>query len=141
MPRHALFAYVEGSDLDDIADALEGRLRAFVEGRGWVAGEAWVVNQQREDDASCTQPEDIGCCWDLGLNLRLPDPGMEPAGWFADLEAIARFLGNLHEEFRRDFVIGVGDAQTGMAEDLYWIADASPDLKMLAQVIGLRPIH
>ena len=141
MPRHALFAYVEGSDLDDIADALEGRLRAFVEGRGWVAGEAWVVNQQLEDDASCTQPEDIPCCWDLGLNLRLPDPGMEPAGWFADVEAIARILGNLHEEFRRDFVIGVGDAQTGMAEDLYWIADASPDLKMLAQVIGLRPIH
>ena len=79
--RHTLFAYVDGSDLDDIADALEARLQAFVEARGWVAGEAWVVNQQLEADASCTEPEDIPC-WDLGLNLHLPDPGMEPAGWF-----------------------------------------------------------
>src|SRR5215467_11181011 len=88
MPRHTLFAYVDGSDLDDIADALEGRLRAFVEARSWIAGEAWVVNQQLEADASCTEPEDIPC-WDLGLNLHLPDPGIEPAGWFADVEAIA----------------------------------------------------
>ena len=44
---------------------------------------------------------------------------MEPAGWFAYVEAIARFFGNLHGEFGRDFVIGIGDAQTGIAEDLY----------------------
>src|SRR5215831_3849086 len=131
MPRHTLFAYVEGSDLDDIANALEWRLRAFVEGRVWVAGEAWVVNQQLEADASCTEPEDIPC-WDLGLNLHLPDPGMEPAGWFADVEAIARFLGNLHGEFGRDFVVDISDAQTGIAEDLYCIADSWPDLEMLA---------
>jgi hypothetical protein len=66
---------------------------------------------------------------------------MEPEGWFTDVEAIARLLGNLHEEFGRDFVIGIADAQTGIAEDLYWIADGSPDLKMLARVIGLHPIH
>ena len=140
MPRHTLFAYVDGSDLDDIADALEARLRAFVEARRWVAGEAWVVNQRLEADASCTEPEDIPS-WDLGLNLHLPDPGMEPAGWFADVEAIARFLGNLHGEFGRDFVVGIGDAQTGIAEDLYCIADGSPDLEMLARLLGLGPIH
>jgi len=138
MRRHTLFAYVDGSDLDDIADALEARLRAFVEARGWVAGEAWVVNQQPEADASCTEPEDIPC-WDLGLNLHLPDPGTEPAGWFADVEAIACFFGNLHGEFGRDFVVGISDAQIGIAEDLYCIADSSPDLEMLAQVIGLPP--
>jgi hypothetical protein len=141
MPRHTLFAYVEGSDLDDIADAVESRLRAFVEGRRWVAGEAWVVNQRWEDYASCTQPEDDPCSWDLGLNLSLPDPGMEPAGWFADVEAIACFLGNLHGEFGRDFVVGIGDAQTGIAEDLYSIADNSPDLDKLARIIGPGPIH
>jgi hypothetical protein len=140
MSRQTLFAYVDGSDLDDMADALEGRLRVFVEGRRWVAGVAWVVNQQLEDDASCTDPEDIPC-WNLGLNLHLPDPGVEPAGWFADVEAIARFLGSLHGEFGRDFVIGIGDVQTGIAEDLYCIADSSPDLEMLARVIGLGSIH
>jgi hypothetical protein len=91
-------------------------------------------------DASCTQPDDT-LAWDLGLNLRLPDPGMEPAGWFGDVEAIARFLGNLHREFGRDFVVGIGDAQTGIAQDLYCIVDSSPDLEMLARVIGPGPIH
>jgi len=141
MPRHTLFAYVDGSDLDDVADALQGRLQAFVDGRRWVSGEAWVVNQQLEGDASCTQPEDIHCCWELGLNLHLPDPGMEPAGWFADVEVIARFLGNLHAEFGCDFVIGIGDAQTGIAEDLYWIDDSSPDLEKLTRIVGLGSVR
>jgi hypothetical protein len=134
MPRHTLFAY--GSDLDDIADALEERLGAFVDRKRWVASEAWVVNQQQEHDESCTQPEDIPG-WDLGLNLHLPDPGMEPAGWFADVEAIARFIGTLHEEFGRDFVIGIADNQTGIGEDVYPIGDSSPDLEKLAEISGL----
>jgi hypothetical protein len=139
MPRHTLFAYVDGYDLDGVADALEGRLRAFVEGRRWVAGEVWVVNQQLADE-SCTEPEGIPC-WNLGLNLDLPDPGMEPAGWFADVEAIACFLGTLHGEFGRDFVIGISDNQTGVVEDLYDIADSSPDLEVLGRVIGRSPSH
>ena len=57
------------------------------------------------------------------------------------MEAIARFFGTLHGEFGRDFVVGVSDAQTGIAEDLYCIAGSSPDLKMLARVIGLGPTH
>jgi len=139
MPRHTLFAYVEGSDLDDIADALEGRLRAFVEGIGSPVKHGSSTSSWRATQAA-RSPKTFPC-WDLELNLHLPDPGMEPAGWLADVEAIARFFGNLHEEFGRDFVIDIGDAQTGIAEDLYWIADGSPDLKMLAQVIGLHPIH
>ena len=140
MTRHTLFAYVDGSDLHDIADALQGRLQAFVEGRRWVAGEAWVVNQRLEYDASCSQPEDIPS-WDLGLNVLLPEPGVEPTGWFADVEAIARFLGTLHEEFGRDFVIGITDNQTGIGEDLYSIDDGSPDLEKLAEIIGTVSIR
>jgi hypothetical protein len=140
MSRHSLFAYVDGSDLDDIANAMEERLRGFVEGRRWVANEAWVVNQRLEYDASCSKPEDIPN-WDLGLNLLLPDLGVEPAGWFADVEAIARFLGTLHEEFGRDFVIGITDNQTGIGEDLYSIDDSSPDAEKLAEIIGTSSIR
>jgi hypothetical protein len=141
MSRHTLFAYVDGSDLDDIANAMQGRLRAFVEGRRWVANnEVWVVNQRLEYDASCSKPEDIPS-WDLGLNLLLPDPGVEPAGWFADVEAIARFLGTLHEEFGRDFLIGITDNQTGIGEDLYSIDDSSPDVEKLAEIIGTSSIR
>ena len=69
----------------------------------------------------------------------MPDPGMEPAGWFAYVEAIARFFGNLHGEFGRDFVIGIGDAQTGIAE--ICIDDSSPDLEKLARIVGLGSIR
>jgi len=54
---------------------------------------------------------------------------------------MACFLANLHEDCGRDFVIGIGDAQTGIAEDLIWIADSSPDPEMLARLIGLGSIH
>src|SRR5262245_49478294 len=77
MPRHTLFAYVDGSDLDDIADALEERPGAFVDGRRWVAGEARVVNQQQAHDESCTQPEDIRG-WDQGSTCTCPTPAWSP---------------------------------------------------------------
>jgi len=141
MPRHTLFAYVDGSDLDDIAEALEARLRAFVEARDWVADEAWVVNQQLEADASCTEPEDISC-WDLGLNLHLPDPSM-PAGdgMVRRCGGDCALLRQLARRVRPGFRRRDSDAQTGIAEDLYWIADGSPHVKMLARVIGLRPVR
>jgi hypothetical protein len=30
----------------------------------------------------------------------------------------------------------IGDAQSGIAEDLYWIDDSSPDLEKLARIVG-----
>src|SRR5436853_294615 len=98
MPRHILYAYVEGIDLADVADALDARFAQFVEDRSWVAGHASVVNQRHEETAEPGElPE-----WDLGINLELPDPGAEFPGWFADVEAIAQFLAALHREFGRD---------------------------------------
>jgi hypothetical protein len=99
------------------------------------------LRQLETDDTSCTQSEDKPCCWDLGLNLSLPDRGMEPAGWFSDVEAIARLLSSLHGKFGVDFVIGIADDHTGIAEDLYWIDDSSPDLEKLARIIGLGSIR
>jgi hypothetical protein len=77
----------------------------------------------------------------LGLNLYLPCHGMEPAGCVADVEAIARFLASLHGEFDVEFVIGIANAHTGIAEDLYWIDDSSPELEKLARIIGLGSIR
>src|SRR5262245_63857633 len=110
MTRHTLYAYVDGADLEDVADLLDARFAEFVAGRVWVAGHASVVNQRRGEE-TCTQPGDLPP-WDLGLNLELPDPNTEPPGWFADVEAVAQFLGRLHRESGRDFIIGISDAQT-----------------------------
>jgi len=49
---------------------------------------------------------------DLGLNIQLPDPGPKPSRWFANIEAVARFLGELDGEFDRDFVVGIDEAPT-----------------------------
>lgn len=135
MPRHTLYAYVDGADLADVAPALDQRLRAFVESRKWACGNAWVVNQ-RSGDETCSRPGDIPL-WDLGLNLELPDPGSEQPGWFADVEAIARFLGRLQGDYSRDFVIGIADARSGSREDLFGISATPLDLAKLRSIIGV----
>src|SRR5687767_580552 len=112
MPRHTLYAYVDGADLEDVVGTLDARFAEVVASRDGVAGHASVVNQ-RHGEETCTHPGDLPLC-DLGLNLELPVPDTEPPGWFADVEAVAVFLGALHREVGRDFVIGLADTETGM---------------------------
>ena len=81
MPRHILYAYVEGADLEDVADVLDARFAEFVESRNWVTGNISAVNQMQGVE-TCSQSGDLPL-WDLGLNLELPDPGTEPKGWFS----------------------------------------------------------
>ena len=134
MPRQTLYAYVDGADVSDIADALDFRFARFVEDRRWVAGRATVVNQKHGEE-TCSRPEDLPL-WDLGLNLELPDAGGEPPGWFADVEAVAQFLGKLHKDFGRDFVIGLANSQPGVTEDLFSVSTDAPDLGKLRAIIG-----
>jgi hypothetical protein len=135
MPRHRLYAHVDGADLEAVADTLGARFAEFVATRHWVAGSALIVNH-RNGAETCTQPGDLPL-WDLGLNLELPDPNAEPRGWFTDVEAVAQFLGALHRECGRDFIIGIADAQTGVTEDLFVVSTDSPDLGRLRAVIGV----
>lgn len=139
MPRHTLYAYVDGADLEDVAGILDARFEQFVSSRSWVAGRASVVNQ-RHGGETCTQPGDLPL-WDLGLNLELPDPDTEPPGWFADVEAVARFLGTLYREYGRDFAIGIADAETHITEDLFYVTTDSPDLGELRAIIGVGDIE
>jgi hypothetical protein len=135
LARHTLYAYVDGSNLHAIAAELESRLERFVEGGGWHVRTPTIVNQTRPDDPTL-KPGDLPD-WELGLNLDLPDPGDEPPGWFADVERIVRFLGELNATFGRDFVIGIGDTERGNSEDLFFVDSALPDLNRLRQVIGI----
>ena len=128
-PRHTLYAYVDGSDLHEVAAQLEQRFTEFVSQRQWVCGEAWVVNQQRTDDPSLG-PGDLSD-WDIGLNLQLPDVGHEPPDWFSDIEAVALFLASLNSTMSRDFVVGVHDRETGFAEDLFFINSSDSNLDEL----------
>jgi len=130
---------VDGAGLEDIAALLETRFAELVGSRQWIAGKASVVNQLHGAE-TCTRPGDLPL-WDLGLNLWLPDPSTEPSGWFADLEAVALFLGTLHREYGRDFIIGIADNETGITEDLFHVSTDSPDLGRLRAVVGVGDVQ
>lgn len=136
MTKHTLYAYVEGADLHEIADSMQGCLDAFVKEGGWRVAAPLVVNQRGTEEG--LRDGDLPL-WDLGLNLELPDVGGEPEGWFSDVERIARFMGCLHAQFERDFVIGIGNNASGIAEDLFTIESDAPDLAELRQIIGAAP--
>jgi len=136
MAFQTLYAYVDGSDLHEVADLLLDRLRAFVESDGWLVRKPSVVNQRRTDDPTLG-PEDFPD-WELGLNLELPKRGDEPPGWFSDVEKIARFLGELHSTTGRDFVIGIGGGGPGFSEDLFFVRSASPDVGWLKSALGVK---
>lgn len=139
MPRHALYAYVDGSDLHDVEAVLMKRLSSFLDSHAWVCSDAKVVNQHGDADDPSLGPDDLPD-WDIGLNFALPDPGSEIPGWFADIEATAQFLAQLHVDTGRDFIIGIGDTTTGVSDDLFFVQSASPDLAKLRQIIGVGDV-
>ena len=119
MPKSTLFAYAHGNDLEPHAEALEKRFDALVEGRKWILGDVWVVNQHEPPH------------WDLGLNLTLPAAGKSrPKAWVDDLVAIASVLGELHGETKRSFAMGVADAKGG-TKDVFFVDSTTPDLAKL----------
>lgn len=111
----------------------------FVASRKWLCSKVWLVNQTRPDDPSLC-PGDLPD-WELGINVELPDPECKRPGWFSDIEAIARFLGTLHKDTGRCFVIGIGDNGTGIAEDLFFVTSASPDVGQLRDIVGVGQIE
>ena len=126
MAKHTLYAYVEGFDLDEISQKIISSFDHFISSRNWLYENNKIVNQ-RHLDYPTLEPGDTPN-WDLGLNIDLPDPGKETLGWFSDIIEIATFLGELNEQTGRDFVIGIGDNDSGISEDLFYVDTTNPIL-------------
>ncbi len=124
MGKQTLFAYVDGTQHDDVVAAVEARLDALVASRKWISKDVWVVNQ-REPSA-----------WDLGLNLALA--AKRPAAWVDDVVAIASELGALHRETHRKFVIGIHDEQSNQTKDLFVVDTSEPDLEKLRAALTAK---
>ena len=135
MPRHTLYAYVCGSDLNNIETDVLSRFDSFISNREWVCKQPHSVNQRHPADPSLKAGDRPD--WDLGLNMPLPDPGHEQPGWYSDVVAIAEFLAAIAGETPREFVIGIHDGQAGTAEDLHYIKSADPALDRLRAIIGV----
>ncbi len=124
MGKQTLFAYVDGTQHDDVVAAVEARLDALVASRKWISKDVWVVNQ-REPPA-----------WDLGLNLALA--AKRPAGWVDDVVAIANELAALHRETHRAFVIGIHDERSNTTKDLFVVDTSEPDLEKLRAALRAK---
>ena len=136
MPRYLLFAYVDGADLEDVAESLEARFRQFAKSRRWIAGHPTIINR-RFGKVQITQ-SGFTELWRLGLTLELPEIGTELPRWFADVVAVARFLGTLHIEFGRTFSLGFVDPETDRTEELFGVATDPSDIGKLPAVTGVR---
>lgn len=119
MAKYILYAYVDGSDLHDIAEYLSAGFNAFINSRQWVSPKVIFVNQIRNEQND--SPEGSLPLWELGLNLDLPEKGQRNPDWYDDIEALVQILVELHKETGRDFVIGLGDSETGFGEDYLFI--------------------
>lgn len=136
MPRYLLFAYVDGADLEDVAERLESRFRQFARSRRWIAGHPKIINQ-RYGKVQLTE-SGFAELWRLGLTLELAEIGTELPRWFADVVAVARFLGTLHIEFGRTFSLGFVDPETDRTEELFLVATDPSDFGKLPAITGVR---
>jgi hypothetical protein len=119
-----LYAYVLGTDLDDVAPRIEAHLDELVAARTWRVPDVWVVNQRE------TPGE-----WDLGLNLTLPAKPHQKLDWLDDAAAIATALTELHTATGRSFVIGM-QAGKSAAQDVLTIDSAKVDLDALKSALS-----
>lgn len=129
---HTLFAYVDGSDLDEVEEELSQRFQRLLDGRSW-SGEAIFVNVRHKPDDTFG-PGDMPD-WNLGINL---DVDLATTSWRSDVEVLVRSLGELHRNTRRDFVVGLFDHGSGVAEDIWSIDSDSPDADALLRAISGR---
>ena len=136
MPQYTLFAYVDGADLEDVAESLEARFRQFARSRRWIASHPTIINR-RFGKVQVTQ-SGLTELLRLGLTLELPEIGTELPGWFADVVAVARFLGALHLEFGRTFSLGFVDPETDRTEELFGAATGPSDVGKLPVITGVR---
>jgi hypothetical protein len=99
--EHVLAAYVDGSDLDSVAPALNAAFSRFAASGAWPSKQVLVVDQRQPPDAA--EPGFLPD-WDLGLNLGLDD--LPRAGdWFAGVESLVRLLQQLAADTGREFVM------------------------------------
>lgn len=126
-----LYAYVDGSDLDGVAEPLIDDLVTFVARTVWKTATPVVVND-RLPPGGTSSSNDLPV-WNVGLNL--PAPPNSPAV-LEDVVAIVQRLVSLRAQFNRDFVIGLHDPTTGIAEDFFFVDSEHVDMEQLRALLA-----
>jgi hypothetical protein len=128
-----LYAYVDGADLEGVAQAIEHRLSTFIASRTWFSRPD-LVNQRHDPDPR-DNTDDLPL-WDLGVNVAMPQEPF-PGDWFRDVEALIRELAELRSQVGRDFVVGIHESESGIAEDLFFVDSDTHSMQTLREIIGV----
>ena len=116
-----IYLYVEGSDLEAIAEDLAKELKAVV---GRRTKRMRVINHRSERTADLG-PDDLPD-WRLGLNFDRADKLRE------DLQMAVGAVAALAKKYRREFVLGYFDADTGITEDIAFLKNATTAKQAMA---------
>jgi hypothetical protein len=130
--EHVLAAYVDGSDLDDVAPTLRAAFERFAGSGAWPSPQVLVVDQRQPPDSA--GPEFLPQ-WDLGLNLGLDHRPQSP-GSFAGVESLVGLLRQLAAETGREFVLSVCfRSEPWRQEHLTFVGPGPVDLPWLRAAI------
>ncbi|SEG73487.1 hypothetical protein [Halopseudomonas aestusnigri] len=125
MEISGLYIYVDGSDLEEIAEQIESSL---VE---WLASnniDAKVINHQHERTPDLSLEDLAG--WDLGLNIGL--------GQINSLPELLDQIYSLGLKHNRDFVVGCYSEGSGISEDISFFGAESgkPKSEQIAEFLN-----
>ena len=132
--RHTLYGYIVGVELADGERVVVDLIRTAIEAGDWHYARPCLVNQQHPA-GEYDEPDDLPL-WDLGLNMRLPEPGAEPVGWVDDLKSVLGILAQVFVATGRDSVVGIHDATTGITDDLFSVRSPVHDFDEFRTAIG-----
>lgn len=118
-----LYFYIDGSDLEDIAEPVATALAEWI---GETNDKITLVNHRAEENAA--KPYALPD-WDLGIHLTVKSK--------TELKDPLAFLYGIAKQYKRDFVIGMIDPKTGEHEDVCYFGneEGRPDLYEIANYL------
>jgi hypothetical protein len=132
MTKIGVYAYVDGSDLEDVFALIESEGHRFLVSRAWSAPARLVSTHFcRTPDL---RPDDLSD-WNLGFNLDIPNDPTAYAAAYEDVRAIAQFVAQMHPSSGREFMFGIFDHDTGIDENFTCIGDNAGNIEVFVEVL------
>ena len=100
-----IYIYIDGSDLQDVEDGISESINHWL---GETKFQAKLINY-RYPRTPDLEPDDLED-WNLGVNVKLNSA--------TQLKVIAEYLYLLAKQFKRDFVVGYVENDSGVTEDI-----------------------
>lgn len=126
-----IYAYVDGSDLDDIEHMLVERFEAFA--ASWSGGAARVVNDKFPRTADLREADLPD--WNIGLNFPAASLSVQR------LDELLTFLSRVAADTEQEFIIGEWVLERGISEDLAFIGSEvrQESVQFLWEQLGITP--